>query len=604
VSVFDRMTNSPYPFERISIESRGLMAKDAAGMRICPECNTRYSGAMTYCPRDGALLEEVDRGTQPLYDPYVGEILDERYRIQAPLGETSLAIFYAALQEMIDRRVTVKILRPEFATIPSLVEKFLAEAKLASKTDHPNLVRVTDFGSLADGAAYLVMDFLDGGSLGALLRQEGVLQPRRAANLMMQVARGMQAAHDHGMVHRNLNPDTILITRSGAAKELVKILDFGAASLADNDRHLTKTGFLAGNPAYMAPEQARGDTVGPAADIYSAGVILYELVTGVLPFQSDSFMGLLGKHIHEPVPNPVRFRSDLAGWPLLLRCIDQALRKEPVQRFSSMAEFAEALEQVSNEPAPVPHQPDRHEKPVPSNARVAGAKPTEQPTAARPVPTRQLIATAILPKGRSERSRLLRFLTSPSVLWGLVALLAGFMAGLLVLKTGWLTEDAKTSGHEGRAAAANVHEAVEAGTSQAKSESNHGEPGQNRALQRDAARRTSGPGRKSASQATTKLHQIHLRVVSRPAGATVFVDRRRMGRTPLDERVGRDGLDHTVRLNKPGFRSYSGLVRFAQPIGLDVTLERLPMVGPGAAGRGRPGRPSRPSPGELKNPWK
>jgi serine/threonine-protein kinase len=315
-------------------------------MKICPECGIRYTRNQQFCPRDGMKLTELPlaaRKTQQLYDPFIGEILDERYKIQARVGEGSSSVVYAALHVGIDRRVAVKILRSELAADGRIADAFIREAKIASKVRHPNVVDVLDFGRLPDHGAYLVMEFLDGIPLGERIAHHGALEAQTAVALVQQVCRAVAAAHQVGVVHRDLKPDNVFVVQDDTGREKVKVMDFAIAKIGGTKTTLTKTGLISGTPEYMSPEQAAGGKVDHRTDIYSTGVILYETLTGTVPFRDDSYMGTLSHHMFSERPDPAEKFPENDVPPGLGRIVVRAMAKEPEARFASMTDFGAAL---------------------------------------------------------------------------------------------------------------------------------------------------------------------------------------------------------------------------------------------------------------------
>jgi serine/threonine-protein kinase len=274
----------------------------------------------------------------------VGQVIGERYRVVRKLGEGGMGEVFECHHVYIEKRVALKLLRREILSNAEAVTRFHQEARAASSIGHRNIVDIDDFGHLTDGRVYLAMEYLDGESLADLMRR-GMELPR-ALRIMEQVCRGLEAAHAKGIVHRDMKPENVFLARLEGGEDLVKILDFGIAKVAGTDgsgSNLTRTGTIFGTPNYMSPEQALGRALDPRSDIYSVGIILYELFVGVVPFRAESFMGILSLHITaQPVPPRVQaperhISADIER--IILRAID----KEPSQRFGTMGELADAL---------------------------------------------------------------------------------------------------------------------------------------------------------------------------------------------------------------------------------------------------------------------
>ncbi len=274
-----------------------------------------------------------------------GQVLDGRYRIVAKLGEGGMGEVYAAEHVHIEKRVAVKLLRHEILANPEAVTRFRQEARSASSIGHKNIISIEDFGKLTDGRIYLCMELLEGEPLNDLLEQP--LGPERILNILIQTCHGLAAAHEKGIVHRDMKPENIFVTIAPDGTEIPKLLDFGIAKVSgnDGDNGLTRTGTIFGTPFYMSPEQALGQRVDHRADIYAMGVIMYECFAGSIPFSGESFMGILTKHITAEPDPPARraLENGRTIPPGIEPIILHAMRKEPDQRYQTMAELIEAL---------------------------------------------------------------------------------------------------------------------------------------------------------------------------------------------------------------------------------------------------------------------
>ena len=280
-------------------------------------------------------------------DPYIGSTIAERYRVISKLGEGGMGVVYLAEHVFIEKRVAVKILSEDFARKADLVARFMQEAKAASKIGHENIVDITDFGETASGSVFFAMEFLDGMDLAGHIRSGGAMPFARAKSIMNQICRALGAAHAKGIIHRDMKPENVyLVTREGKP-DFVKILDFGIAKMSALDEggsRLTRTGMIFGTPEYMSPEQAKGDKPDHRVDIYAAGCILYEMLTGDVPFHAETFMGVLTKHMFEN-PEPPSQRNPAVHVPPDVEAVClKALAKDRDQRFQTMKELAVALE--------------------------------------------------------------------------------------------------------------------------------------------------------------------------------------------------------------------------------------------------------------------
>jgi serine/threonine-protein kinase len=274
----------------------------------------------------------------------IGTVLGGRYRLIELLGQGGMATIYRARDGQLERDVAVKILRPEYGQDPDFFARFRQEAQSAASLNHPGVVAVYDYGTDPVGP-FIVMELVDGEDLASIIRRSGAIPPRQAARLAAQVARAIAAAHDNGFVHRDIKPGNILVTREGR----VKVADFGIAR-AVAEAALTLPGTTLGSVHYFSPEQARGEMTTPASDIYSLGIVLFELLTGRRPWEGDSAAAIATARLIGAVPSPSAHR---AGIPPVLEAITRkAMAVDPDARFGSAAEMADVLERFLAEGAP------------------------------------------------------------------------------------------------------------------------------------------------------------------------------------------------------------------------------------------------------------
>ncbi|MAQ16132.1 MAG: hypothetical protein CMN30_15245 [Sandaracinus sp.] len=264
-------------------------------MKVCPTCGLKYQDDQDRCFVDNAALEKQA-------DPFIGRTLAGRYLVETPIGEGGMATVYRARHTLVDRPVAVKIMAPSLARNESLKERFRREAKNAAQLAHPNIIEIYDHGETDEGAVFLVMELLDGAPLSAMVA-EGPMDPGKVASLGLQIAQGLARAHDFDVIHRDLKPENIYVANAGPGRVLVKLLDFGIAR-SMHDTRLTNAGEIFGTPRYMAPERITSIDAGPAADLYALGCILYEMLTGKVPFDSEEITGFFIKHMQEPPPRP------------------------------------------------------------------------------------------------------------------------------------------------------------------------------------------------------------------------------------------------------------------------------------------------------------
>lgn len=285
-------------------------------------------------------------------DPFIGrEILNGQFQVLQKIGSGGMGSVYKALQKDMNRMVGVKILHPKLANRSDLVSRFRREARAMSQLTHPNTVRVFLYGELEDGSLYIVMEFLEGKNLNQSVRAEGAFAMPRALAILIQVCGALEEAHRAGIIHRDLKPENIFLAQQGGLRDFPKVLDFGLAKVGERQMRpgsiiLTQEGMVFGTPEFMSPEQAQGKTLTPGSDIYSLAVILYEVLTGKLPFDAKNAMDFLQLHV-TGAPTPLNKR--VAGKtfpPLLERVMDRALAKKPEDRFQSAADFGQALQAV------------------------------------------------------------------------------------------------------------------------------------------------------------------------------------------------------------------------------------------------------------------
>jgi serine/threonine-protein kinase len=285
-------------------------------------------------------------------DPWPGTTLADKYGIGPMLGEGGMGRVYRAVRLPDGQAVAVKILHPQLGSSPAIVQRFRREAGAARRFAHPHAVRVLDSGSTRGGVMFLVMELLEGEDLQTILDHDAPLAPGRIVDLLVQSLRAIDDAHRAGIVHRDLKPENLFVTNL-LGRDHVKVCDFGLAKIldgADGTTAITKDGYVCGTPEYMAPEQARGATLDARTDVYAVGVVLYQMLTGRIPFEAATPLAVLDKHVREtPVP-PRLARPDLPIPRALEQIALRALAKRPEDRYPSAAAMADALERAVREP--------------------------------------------------------------------------------------------------------------------------------------------------------------------------------------------------------------------------------------------------------------
>jgi serine/threonine-protein kinase len=347
-------------------------------------------------------------------DPYLGSTIDGRYKVEAVLGEGGMGVVYRCVHTIIGKKVAMKVLRADLARDAEVTERFLNEAKAASTIGNAHIIDISDFGQFQDGSTYFVMEFLVGVPLSKVVEGGQAVPVPRIIHIARQLAEGLSAAHAANIVHRDLKPDNIYLIARGGEKDFVKILDFGIAkvsSAAGEGAKLTRAGAVFGTPHYMSPEQAAGQPEDHRGDIYSFGVILYEMASGRVPFDADNFMGILTQHMYKaPVPIRALVPQPQEVPPGLEAIVLKCLSKRPDHRYQSMEELIADLDKLKagNVPDAVPEMMSR------SGGFNVPADYFAKPHMPEPVPA--------APSGQHRKSQ-----------WPLVAGLAGVAAAVAIV---------------------------------------------------------------------------------------------------------------------------------------------------------------------------
>jgi serine/threonine-protein kinase len=341
-----------------------------------------------------------------------GALFDGRYRIIRRLGQGGMARVFLAQDESLHRQVAIKVLADRHSDDPHFIERFQREARAAARLNHPNIVQVYDQSQ--GGMSYIVQEYVEGETLKDLIRRESPLDPRRAITIALQILAALRIAHQQGVVHRDVKPQNILMQPDGK----VKVADFGIAS-AGGDTEMTEAGSIVGTAQYLAPEQARGLTVGPPADLYALGIVLYEMLSGRVPFEGDTAVNVAMRHVQE-APQPLTERNPLV--PVALEAVVmRALAKDPRQRYQSADAMGLELDRVRQ------GLPISDETAVIGAATLAMARPSPAETmVAPPLPPRESAPPPVRPSGNPNRKRLWILLIVLGV--ALLAIAAGVFA--------------------------------------------------------------------------------------------------------------------------------------------------------------------------------
>jgi serine/threonine protein kinase len=323
-------------------------------MKTCPTCQGSYPRDYTMCPQDGSPLRDVGIWAE-------GNVIRGKYRILSKVGQGGMGTVYKAVHLAFDELRALKVIAPELLHDELFVRRFKQEAVITRKLQHPNAVRVDDIDEAEDGRPFIVMEFIQGKSPKKVIQEEGPLPVPRVCSIVKQVAAALDAAHGLGMVHRDIKPDNIALIESREG-ERVKVLDFGIAKMkearlgAASGMTLTGTGVVVGTPQYMSPEQAkgkRGDELDGRSDLYSLGVVMYEMLTGDLPFQAETTMGMLMARLQEP-PRPIlTLRPELQIPAPMASLTMRLLEKDPDRRPANARALIEEVEAAERGIAPL-----------------------------------------------------------------------------------------------------------------------------------------------------------------------------------------------------------------------------------------------------------
>jgi serine/threonine-protein kinase len=273
-------------------------------------------------------------------DPFVGRVIDGRYEIQARIGEGGMGVVYKARQISIDRVIALKMLNQQMAGDQTWVQRFYNEAKACSRLQHPNTIRMFDFGQTQDGRLFMTMEFLDGVSLRDAL-ERGPIAPQRVIKILIQCCASLAEAHSIGIIHRDIKPDNVFLLNMAGSPDFVKLLDFSVAKLLEGDRMKTQAGVVFGTPQYMSPEQGRGLPLDARSDLYALGILAFEMLTGTVPFNDENPMTVIQMHLRgqiPPMPDSVPYSVQTV--------VRRAMEKDPARRYQSAGEMMQHCQQV------------------------------------------------------------------------------------------------------------------------------------------------------------------------------------------------------------------------------------------------------------------
>ncbi|MEW6210412.1 MAG: SUMF1/EgtB/PvdO family nonheme iron enzyme [Acidobacteriota bacterium] len=310
----------------------------------CSNCGNKVPESVRFCPRCGASQTPYEKALIAWQEKLIGACIGTRYRIDEKIGAGGMGTVYRARRLLIGDDVAIKILHLEIMSDPLAVERFRREAQAAARLKHPNAVMIYDFGVSEDGLLYLVMELVEGQSLRQIIRERGPLAPQTATEIVSQVCDVLEESHRQSIIHRDLKPDNIIVSATAEGFR-VKVLDFGIAKLRDmstTSANITKTGAMMGTPHYMSPEQCMGEELDGRSDIYSLGIVLYEMLTGVVPFNSPVSSAVVVQHVTQPPP-PLR-AINVSVSPRVEAVVMSALEKQREARPQTATELTERLE--------------------------------------------------------------------------------------------------------------------------------------------------------------------------------------------------------------------------------------------------------------------
>lgn len=410
----------------------------------CPACGEALPASAQFCPGCGRPVHAL--GHESVHGPRtdkpftalpaltetraditeVARFLPQRYQPVRKLGQGGMGTVYLCQDRALDRPVAIKVMTDRYRADPQGERRFMREARAQAIVNHPNVATVLNFGVSPEGHPFLVMEYLEGQDLRTLLRQEKVIEPFAACELLRQMCEGLEEAHAAGLVHRDLKPSNIMVVKDHRGEPRVKILDLGLAKIVGGQSDLKSismdtAGLLVGTPAYMSPEQVAGASVDGRADIYSMGVVFFEMLSGRLPFESESMEGWLYQHLHVTPPPPTQFNGNLLQYPVLDRLVLWMMAKQPRERPNTAGELAllvkravdlkltgeEALQLPARKSGPRPALPfEEHPPQRKSSRRLTAVAPVAPPPDAAPAapPARESHKTIQLAQPPSEET--------------------------------------------------------------------------------------------------------------------------------------------------------------------------------------------------------
>jgi serine/threonine-protein kinase len=307
-------------------------------------------------------------------DPFLGRVIDDRYQILQRVGEGGMGVVYKAKQVSIDRVIALKMLNQQMAQDPQWVKRFYNEAKACSRLQHPNTIRMFDFGQTREGRLFMTMEFLDGQPLRQAIAQGSPMSSTRVLKILIQCCASLAEAHSIGIIHRDIKPDNVFLLNMAGSPDFVKLLDFSVAKLLQDDKMRTQAGVVFGTPQYMSPEQGRGLPLDARSDLYALGILAFEMLTGHTPFNDENPMHVLQMHLRSPVP-----QLPGNGPQAMQQILFRALEKEPGRRCQSAGEMMQMCQQaftsLGASSAGISAPPPQQAAPAAQKTMIAGMAP-------------------------------------------------------------------------------------------------------------------------------------------------------------------------------------------------------------------------------------
>ncbi len=512
----------------LGVEPRTYGADDDDATIVLPR-----EAAMPEDPTPPPVTDSTPGSTElPATEPVEvssGVVIDQRYRVQRLIGRGGIGLVYLCHHEVLEKPVAMKVLRPEYADQPEVIERFVNEARAASAIKSKHIVNTLDIGSLPSGAPYFIMEHVDADTLASILQARHALPIAEAVEVVRQMADGLGAAHTAGIVHRDLKPENVFVGRESDGATLVKIFDFGVAKVTRARSRLTHVGAIFGTPSYMSPEQARGQAVDPRADIYALGIMLFEMLAGHLPFDGDDPLAVMAQHVDAPVP-PLKTPAGEAVPPAVEAVVRRCLEKNRDDRYPSVAELLADLQDAEHAPSgphPLPASEAHPDHDVHPDLLLRDSQLPEivvplEEVAAAPVPAVSPRPAAVSPRPAAvaHRAAAARPAASPEPSrtwpWLLAAAFGVIGLGVAFLPTGSVGSMAKSL---------------------------TGPP---------ATAKAAAPPRVAAVVPPKKETEVHL--VLSPLDANVFLGEKDLGQMPVSVKV-EEGKPLVVSVRRKGYRS-------------------------------------------------